>query len=264
MNSLSTLLGKALGYAPSWLTACFRHDSLGSRLLRPVLNPLLPAGHSWGRVASGPCRGIWLLLDLKGEKGFLTGRREEEFQDALSRAIRPGASYWDVGANVGFYTMLGSRLVGPGGRVVAIEPDPENANRLRAAVEKNGFRNVEVAEVALSSSEGVMALERHGAMSRLQAAQNVDGTAMVPVTVSTMEKLAERFGVPDVVKIDVEGAEVDVLRGMGPHYQDRKPLFLIEFHSKELLEEAKGLLPDYEFRPIDAEHWWLEPKEPLR
>lgn len=264
VNPLSNLLGKALGYAPGWLTACFRHDRFGSRLVRPILKPLLPTGPSWARVAFGPCRGSWLLLNLKTEKGFLTGRREEEFQEALSRAIQPGMSYWDIGANVGFYTLLGSQLAGSRGQVIAIEPDPENVKRLRAAVAKNLLENVQVVETALSSCEGTMALERSGPMSRLRMGrEKLPGGETIMVAVSTMEALAERFGAPDVVKMDVEGAEIEVLCGMGSLLRERKPLFLVEFHSEELLAEARKLLPDYEFRPIDpGGHWRLDPRNP--
>ncbi|MDD4932607.1 MAG: FkbM family methyltransferase [Methylacidiphilaceae bacterium] len=179
---------------------------------------------------------------------------------ALQRALRPGMCYWDVGANVGFYSLLGSRLAGPEGRVVAIEPDPENAKRLRAAVERNGLRNIEVVEAALGSWDGVVALERCGARSRLLAArEETTGGDTVSVTVRTAEGLAGRFGAPDVVKVDVEGAEVEVLRGFGSLLRERKPVFLVEFHGEELLEEARKLLPDYSFCRIDRDHWRLEP-----
>ncbi|WP_242529326.1 FkbM family methyltransferase [Methylacidimicrobium sp. B4] len=203
-------------------------------------------------------------MNLKTEKGFLTGRREEEFQEALSRAIQPGMSYWDIGANVGFYTLLGSQRAGPRGQVIAIEPDPENVRRLRAAVARNLLENVQVVETALSSCEGTMALERSGPMSHLRMGQEkLTAAETILVAVSTMEKLAERIGAPDVVKMDVEGAEIEVFRGMGPLLRERKPLFLVEFHSEELLAEARKLLPDYEFHPIDpGGHWRLEPRNP--
>ncbi|VVM06958.1 hypothetical protein MAMC_01375 [Methylacidimicrobium cyclopophantes] len=204
---------------------------------------------------------MWLLLDLKGEKGFLTGRREEAFQEALVRAIRPGMRFWDVGANIGFYSVLAGRLVGPEGRVLSIEPDPENAERLCAAVERNGLRNVEVVRAALASREGTMALERRGAMSRLRESnEKTAGAEAISVAVFRLEKLAERFGAPDVVKIDVEGAEIEVLRGVGPLIRERKPVFLVEFHSEELLGEARKLFADYALDRIDQDHWRLAPE----
>ena len=89
-------------------------------------------------ILSGPGRG--LRINLHGSAVvFATGMAERPMQEALARELRPGATFFDIGANVGFVTVLAARLVGPGGRVIAFEPVPQNAAAIRENLALNGI-----------------------------------------------------------------------------------------------------------------------------
>lgn len=258
---LSQVLGLLTKITPSDF---FHSNSIGARLLRPVINSVLPSKWAWFKVVSGPCRGMWLLINVKHDKSFILGKREEKLVEALCHALHPGASFWDIGAYNGYYSLLCSKLVGPAGRVLAIEPVPENAQRVRAAVEKNQLNNIQVVEIAVSSSEGITAIKAYGRTSITKSRELMQGLAedLIEVPTTTMAKLIERFGPPDVVKIDVEGMEIDVLRGMDPVMREINSQIFIEFHSEELLSTARKMLSQYDFKPVDPPiHWWLSPKK---
>ena len=121
-------------------------DALVSAALRPFRGRLLT-------VRAGEAAGARLRLSSSSSV-WATGTVEGPVQAALAQALRPGAVLHDVGASIGFYTVLGARLVGPGGRVVAFEPHPLTAAEARANVAANALANVVVVPAAVSDVVG--------------------------------------------------------------------------------------------------------------
>ncbi len=160
------------------------------------------------------------------------------------RYIRPGMVVIDVGANVGAFTLLASRLVGPHGRVVAIEPVPENAACLRRAISDNGLANVTVAQVALGSVEGEITLSADP--GRLGAASAVfdRGPARIAARLATLDSLAEELSLRrvDFIKIDVEGYEPEVLLGAPRVLAELTPTVVAAAYH---LPEHRSLLPEF-------------------
>ena len=143
----------------------------------------------------------------------------------MTATIRPGDTVWDVGANVGLYSKLFSDLAGPAGHVVAWEPSPVNLCRLREAVSACG--NVTVNPVALGEREGTVELHQGqddlGASSRIfERHQRGRWPEAVSVQVVCGDRLVSSgtVSVPNVIKIDTEGFELDVLRGLSRTLQD--------------------------------------------
>lgn len=132
--------------------------------------------------------------------------------------LRPGMTFVDAGAHVGYYTLLASNLVGAGGRVIAFEPHPVLGQVLRRNTERAGCANVTVSSLALGRASGTAELVLHprgnfgGSSLR---ADGEPGRPRAPVEVTTLDDYLERSGVSsvDVVKLDVEGAEPDVIEG---------------------------------------------------
>ena len=148
--------------------------------------------------------------------GILAGPGyESAFERAVVAAVKPGDRVWDVGANVGLYTRKLSGAAGGVGRVWAFEPSPLNRSRLEAAVADTG--NVIVVAVALGDRDGSMKLEQGadalGATSRLRESSQ-DG---IDVRVARGDSLvaAQEVAAPNLIKLDVEGFELDVLQGLG-------------------------------------------------
>lgn len=131
--------------------------------------------------------------------------------DAFRRDVRPGDVLFDVGANLGAYTMLFAQWTGPAGRVFAFEPAPEPREGLTKLLSVNGLSSrVTLVDAAVSAAEG----------SVLFSAEGVDGASRIvcanghPVRAVTIDTFCRREGVtPRLIKIDAEGAELDVLRG---------------------------------------------------
>lgn len=152
----------------------------------------------------------------------------ERFETAIFLAeLRPGDIALDIGANIGYYTLHTARAVGPAGRVVAIEPDPSNLALLRANLTRNDCRNADVVPCALGAEEGTVALRQHSSnRGRLAFARGRHDHPTVSVPLRRGATVLAELGVrPRVAKIDVEGAEPEVLAGLG----DLPEVIMLEF-----------------------------------
>lgn len=198
-----------------------------------------------------------LLIKPTTEKLFWSGLHEVAVQRAMSGLVKPGMTFWDVGANIGFFTILASRLVTDAGRVDAFEPMPENRERLHAALEANGCRNVTVHDCAVSAAAGETILYSHESSAMWSLLPTGDGNEGIAVHCETLDAVAGSVPAPDVIKIDVEGAELDALRGARGLLSKTRPTLLVEFSNEELLDEARSLLRDYDFERVDGNHWLL-------
>ncbi len=180
--------------------------------------------------------GAGLLFNSSG--GFPSralGGVEPEVQSVLADLLAPGDAFYDVGANIGYFTVMGARLVGPTGRVVAVEPQPEAVRRLRHNVALNGFDNVTVIEAAVADEEGesdfVVSGEDILEWAALETTPAPD-MQRIRVQVTTLDKLrAAGLPAPKLVKLDVEGAEVRVLNGMLTTLRRDKPAVVCEVHT---------------------------------
>lgn len=232
--------------AARWATKLGARDAVRIAL-RPVPAGILasaarrpgPIGRALGQglrgrptpIVEGP--GTGLRIDVGGSNPrYVTGQNERPVQTALGELLEPGAVFFDVGANVGFLTLIGARMVGPTGYVVAFEPELDNLRVLTGNIRRNDATNVVVSTRAASSSTGLGELQLagfSGGHSLATAADGGDGRAQLVETVTIDEVAASSgFGPPDVVKIDVEGAEAQVLEGMREVLSTRGPTLLIE------------------------------------
>ncbi|HWG09695.1 MAG TPA: FkbM family methyltransferase [Solirubrobacteraceae bacterium] len=237
-----------------------QHSSeAGRRIVETATRPLR---HRDMRVLRGHMQGA--RINLGGSfLRYLTGDAEPEVQEALAELVKPGQTVYDVGANIGFFTILCSRLVGPQGRVYAFEPIPQNLATLRHNVTLNALSNVTIVDKALSSATGTaeMFVSPWSAFHSL----NVEGatkqdnhgpeTGEITVQTVTLDEFVGGEGVraPDLVKIDVEGAELIVVDGMRETLRSVKPLLLCELHDTKLGYGEFVDSIDYCVRVIDGE-----------
>jgi FkbM family methyltransferase len=201
---------------------------------------------SWGqrtfgdvsvRIRSGRNRGLrWSMAALG--RGYGSGRFARDRIEALDAVVREGDAFWDVGAHKGFIALAASRMVGPSGLVVAIEPAGANLRFLERHVVWNGIDNVRVVPAAASDRNGVGFVGGPGSSVAFRLGE---GPEEVPVR--TIELLAVELdlGRPTVLKIDVEGEETAVLRGAKRLLGSDQAL-LVSTHSRELYEECRALL----------------------
>jgi FkbM family methyltransferase len=156
--------------------------------------------------------------------------------DFLRAALRPGHTFLDVGANVGYMTVLGARMVGPGGRVIAVEPDASNRQLLLANLWRNGF-SAEILPIAAYSRCGFIRFVRSESnRGDHQVREVADGASLVPC--STMDQLLGDRRV-DVAKIDAQGVDHEVLEGMAGLVRCNPAIVVLsEFSPENLLERG--------------------------
>jgi FkbM family methyltransferase len=142
----------------------------------------------------------------------------------LRRLVRPGQSVADVGANIGYYALLFSEIVGPAGRIACIEPEPDNLVELRRNVEDNRLPQTDVFPVAVGASAGTVSLR-----AGINGSVMDDGSGEVQVPLRTLDELLVDRRV-DFIKIDVEGYEGHVLDGATQLLQSQRPSLFVEIH----------------------------------
>jgi FkbM family methyltransferase len=162
----------------------------------------------------------------------------------MDDVVNPGDTFVDVGANIGYNTVYAQALVGPSGLVIAIEPAPDNLEVLQRQLETNAMLGVVVHGVAVGEQSEVRNLYLRGELSAVNSLfpEGCYGpvTEVTPVPVEPLDTLIP--GKADVIKIDVEGGELDVLRGATRLLADPAVRLLVEWHPT--LQAAAGYGPD--------------------
>ncbi len=183
-------------------------------------------------IAVGPGKGLRFDAGA-GDADYRTGDVELPVQQALAELLRPGDLVLDVGANVGFLTVIAARLVGPAGRVVAFEPVPANARQVRRNARLNRLANIDVEELAVGDRTGRarLVLARFAGGAALEeAGAPPDDRGVLEVAITTLDDWLAARGRPSpaLVKIDVEGGEPAVLRGLVGTLARARPVLLVE------------------------------------
>lgn len=165
----------------------------------------------------------------------------------LQRFLKPGGNFLDVGANIGLFALRAAGIVGPGGRVVAIEPAAISADRLEANLALNAFAHVTVVRAALSDREGQAQL-RHVELGNDPQAWSImpeaGGTDAEQVRTTTLDALVAQQGLTrlDLIKMDVEGAEPMVVAGGQAALARFRPTIIFEINSGPSLARGEGTL----------------------
>lgn len=181
-----------------------------------------------------------MRLDLE-DRGIsrtllLFGERELEHKIMLERVLKPGMSVLDIGANIGYYALMELKMIGPTGQLIAVEPSPSNVSLLQTNLELNGYKNIEVHQMAVSDQTSTRAFFM-SEMSNLNTFHNT-GTGALHLRGETIDVLtttvpAVMAGRPlDLIRMDVEGHEVEVLSGLVPAVEsgDLMPMVIFETH----------------------------------
>src|SRR5581483_11730882 len=141
---------------------------------------------------------------------------EPEVTEVIEQNTKAGMTALDIGADIGYYTLNLARLVGPKGSVVAFEPIPKARERLRHNISANGYENILISEYALGNQEGVVYLEDPFNASRISLTKDEGGARDIKVDIKRLDDLIGELGIDkvDIIKMDIEGAEHEALRGM--------------------------------------------------
>jgi FkbM family methyltransferase len=180
------------------------------------------------RVRQGPARGMkWIAGSAV--HGCWLGTYEFEKQKSLERFIRPGMTIYDIGAQAGFYTLFFSRLAGDRGKVFAFEPCAYEACFLIDHVRLNHLDNVRVVQAPVCETRELLPMSSDRGTCENRLVDNPGATLMVP----TISLDGSGLPVPDLIKMDVEGAEAAVLRGAQRTLREARPVLFVALHGDE-------------------------------
>jgi FkbM family methyltransferase len=199
---------------------------------------------------------FWMYLDPR-DRGIsrtllLFGGREEDQRKILDEVLHEGMTIFDIGANIGSYVLMHRRLIGDTGHIIALEPSPENVDLLKRNISLNGLENVTVKLAAVSNEIGVREFSLSDASNlhsfHTGSDRNLKGTK-IDVETTTVAALAAEYGAPDLLRMDVEGHEVEVINGMLDEIEQGEisPMILFEIHRRfynpdhDLLEPLQRL-----------------------
>jgi FkbM family methyltransferase len=208
--------------------------------IRAGLNRNAPAGMTTIEVAGGLGRGARLVLNLNTEKEFWLGTYEPELQAAIRKFGRPGMIAYDIGANIGFVSILLAIWGGPESQIFAFEPLPSNLERLRSHIELNNLQDrVRTVPVAIAEHAGRTSFLVHasGGMGKLEgsAGRQTRYEAEIEVDTLALDDFVWEQGnpPPGLIKIDIEGGETKAVLGMQRVFKEGRPVILIEIHGPE-------------------------------
>lgn len=177
---------------------------------------------------------------------YVCGSFEPNEFNFLDGLLKPGMVFVDVGANDGYYTLFASRRVGPGGRVVSVEPSSRERGHLERNLARNGIGNVEIVPAALGAAAGHADLHLahgvhtgHNTLGRF-AHDDVVPARVERVPLETLDAVVTRLALPrvDVIKIDVEGGEANVIAGARAMLAKMRPVLMMEVSDGAL--QAQG------------------------
>lgn len=220
-------------------------DVKGIRRLSVVLpKVLLPAVERAGKLIIQTLHGVKLLIDPAKDKGvelalYQTGTYEKGTIQLLGDFLKKGSIFMDIGANIGLMSTIASKIVGEKGRVYAVEANPKTIEVLRHNCAINQCENIEILPIALASEKGSAILYENWNVNRGGASLISQGDEH-GITVSK-ERLDDLFS-PDspvhLVKIDVEGFELEVLKGGVAWFKTQQPVFIIEVSTQRSNQEG--------------------------
>jgi FkbM family methyltransferase len=194
-------------------------------------------------ILRGPLAGKkWLLAS---RSNFFWGTYEPEQTQAFQKIIKPGDVVFDVGAHYGYYTLLSSELVGAKGKVFAFEPSPGNIPRLKKHLDINHCNNVQVIELALSDHEGTARFDNHAG----SGVGHLSRDGQIEVQITSLDAISTKLPPPNVLKIDCEGAEVEVLKGGENVIGSAKPAIFLSTHGDDMKKTCFGILESWGYAP---------------
>ena len=225
-----------------------------AQFVRSILNRAAPTGLTEVTIAAGGAAGMKMQVNLQLEKDYWLGTYETDLQAAIADLIEPGRRAihdggcevaYDVGANIGFVTLLLAQKVSASGQIFAFEALPDNLERLRYHVQINGLtsrvRVIPGAVTAVSKPVRFL-VGPSGAMGKAEGSAGRSYVQQESLEVSgiCLDDFVYRDGnpPPDVIKMDIEGGEVLALKGMSRLLSEARPLILLELHGPEAARVA--------------------------
>lgn len=257
---MSNYMLSTAAWVAKWIPAPLKRVLYGfkplSGLIRGALNRAAPTGLTIVEVAAGGLAGYKLRLDLQSEKDYWLGTYESELQIVAADLLRDGMVAYDVGANIGYISLLLARAVGGSGRVVSFEALPANLDRLQENVELNNLQSrVKIVPAAVIDDQKQVEflVGPSGGMGKAQGSAGrteFQYREKILVQGISLDQFVYQDGndIPDLVKLDIEGGEVLALPGMWRILKEARPIVLLELHGEQAAKVAWKVFDESGYR----------------
>jgi FkbM family methyltransferase len=238
------------------------------RLLKNLLYHLFPRveGYNTIRILSGPARGMRMRIDIRDAGTHFTGRYDKWVFDRvrLHRLLRPGMVAWDCGAFYGYYACVFRSLVGDEGFVEVFEGSRRNHGVVSALPALNGWSNMRVHWMAVGPDHTTIPFTDNlgGDSGPYGMEKNFDESGL-SLEITMVESsgvdeliLERKVRVPDIVKFDLETAEIQALANGDVLFSQHRPLLLLELHGENAMRAAGDFLSRHRYRAYSV--WELD------
>lgn len=241
---------------PDSINQNFYKNPALSKIIRGTLNRAVSEGKNRVEIAAGGNEGLEMFLELKSEKEYWLGTYESDLQKAASALIEVDQIIYDIGANIGYLSLMFAKQTGPGGHVYAFEALPGNVDRLKENIEVNGYQErVTVVNAAVTDRSGEVEflIGPSSAMGKVQGSagrHSFDYQEKISIEGISIDEYVELSGIPfpNIIKLDIEGGETLALRGMEKILMNVKPIVLLELHGLESAELCWNILQKLDYQ----------------
>lgn len=235
----------------SWKTSIYRIKPLANGI-RFILNRSSPDGLTRMRVAGGDLKDAKLYLNLQTEKDYWLGTYEPELQKAIRHWVKPGMVVYDVGANIGYISLLMAKAVGTEGRIYSFEALPVNIERLKQNIlSSNTAVPITVVHAAVTDKDEPVEFLVHEStsMGKVAGAAGREVAYETRITVDGIRldtyQSENNIPAPGIIKMDIEGGEVLAFDGICRLLQEHHPILFIELHGPESAKAVAKVLDEY-------------------
>jgi FkbM family methyltransferase len=211
-----------------------------AKWLRRKLNEGAPQGLIEVKVAAGAMAGMKLLLNMQTEKDYWLGTYEPDLQNAAQKFVQSGMVIYDVGANIGYISLMMARLSGSRGQIFSFEALPTNVQRLQNNIALNNMESIirVIPKAVIGSSRPVKFLAHSSSSmgkARGSAGREEQYEGEIKVAGLSLDDFIYSEGnpAPALIKMDIEGGEILAVKGMKHLLKDKHPVLFIELHGEK-------------------------------
>lgn len=239
---LRSLTIKAAQLTPKFIKNAVHRNRFFDRLSRKAFEGAMAADGGIVRIESGPLAGVNLSVSEHVSHAHISGAYELETQRAIDGLVRPDSICYDLGASIGYLSLLMARKAR---QVYAFEPAPHAIEEIKKHAAANHFENIQVVPSPVSDGERTVEFSLTDTAYGSCITEAETRWPTLKLTTITLDDFAATHSFPDFIKIDVEGEEGRVLEGARSILREKKTSFCCELHSEAAARHVQGILLEY-------------------
>ncbi|CDM66242.1 FkbM family methyltransferase [Pyrinomonas methylaliphatogenes] len=233
---------------PTPIKDLIHHNRHLDRLARRAFSLLARADSEIVHIESGPMAGLRLAISEHTSHAHISGTYELETQIAIARLVKPGFVCYDIGASIGYLSLLMARRAS---HVYAFEPAPHAAAEIERQATTNGFSNISIIRRPVSDQKRSVTFAITDVAYGSAIARGDTKWPTIQVETLTLDSFIKDHPAPDFIKIDVEGEEGRVLAGARELLRHKRPIICCEIHNEEAAHDVQEILSQNSYDVTD-------------